>query len=172
MQAQPLTAADLERQLAAARARLAEIPGELSAAEAERDELYAAWLASKELVAEASRVLLGLSQRVQLGHEIIIVANRPEQRNRAEAEEAERRSRQAQAGLELARTEERAAVRAYNRASRRCHDLSAERGRLESRASAWERQVEALHGREEANRAQLVEARGWLTGLRARLAGA
>ena len=59
MQTQGQTAQEIERQLAAARARLDAIPGELAEAEAERDELHAAWLASKELVAAAGQVLLG-----------------------------------------------------------------------------------------------------------------
>jgi hypothetical protein len=66
MQAQTMTTQDLERQLAAARARLAEIPGELADAEAGRDRLHQGWMAAKEVVAEAARVLQGASGTAQV----------------------------------------------------------------------------------------------------------
>ena len=173
MQAQRQTAADLERQLAAARARLVEIPDELAEAEVERDRLYQGWLESKALVEEAGRVLLGVSDRLRLGaQEIITTGGVIEQRDRAGAEEAERRQRQARAGWELAREEEGTALLTYNRANQRCGDLLAERNRLEYSVSVWDRELAASHRREEATGAQLAEARGWLDRVRGRLAGA
>jgi hypothetical protein len=167
------TTADLERQLAAARARLAEIPGELAEAEVERDRLYEGWLASKALVEEAGRVLLGVSDRLRLGaEEIITTGGMIEQRDRAGAEEAERRQRQARAGWELAREEEGAALLSYNRANRRCGALLAERNRLEYHLSVWERELAATHRRDEAGAAQRAEARSWLDKVRTGLLGA
>ena len=169
----PQTAQDLERQLAAARERLVEIPGELAEAEAERDRLHGGWLASKELVEEAGRVLFGVGERVKLGNEEIIVRGvGPMLRDQPGAEEAHRRSRQAQAGLELAREEEGTALLAYQKANRRCHDLSEETNTLQDHVSVWERQVAAMRQHHEERGAELAEARGWLDRLRARVVGA
>ncbi len=173
MQAQPQTTQDLERQLAAARARLAQIPGELVEAVAARDRLYQGWLAAKELVAAAGRVYLEAGAVSNVAGEYVIHSGyRVEERDPEQARQAEQRSRQAHAGLDLAREEEGAAVRAYQRLNRRCGDLLAERNRLEYHVSVWERELAATHRREEATGAQLAEARGWLDRLRGVVAGA
>jgi hypothetical protein len=167
------TAQETEQALAAARARLAEIPDDLSAAEADRDQLYEGWLAAKVLVEEAGRVLLGVGERIRLGNEEILVRGvGPAMADRAGAEETERRQRQAQAGWELAREEEGTALLAYNRANIRCGDLSAERNTLEYHVSVWERELTATHRRQDARGGELAEARSWLDRLRGRVAGA
>jgi hypothetical protein len=173
MQAQTMTAAELEGALAAARARLDAIPGELAEAEAEAARLYEGWLQSKELVAAAGRVLLGASTVVQVAGEYIIRNGyQVEERDPEEARQAERRSRQAHAGLDLAREEEGAAVKAYQRLNQRCGALLAERNQLEYRVSVWERELARTQQRQEVRGVELAEARGWLDKVRTGLLGA
>ena len=106
------------------------------------------------------------------GEYVIHHGYRVEERDPEEARQAERRSRQARAGLDLAREEEAGALKAYQRLNRRCGDLLAERNRLEYLESVWTRQLAGTQQRHDARGVELAEARSWLDRVRTRVAGA
>ncbi len=163
------TAADLERQLAAARARLAEILADLAAAEAERAVRELARQEAERLANEAGAVVLRLGHSVDTGAALVIVAPVTQDLDPWQATDAQRAYEQAHAGWQLAREDLDVAHRAYQAANQRCGDLLNERGQLEYRVSVLEAEATRLGARDEQRQAHVAEARGWLDKLRARV---
>ncbi len=166
------TTQDLERHLAAARARLVEIPGELAEAEAGRDVREMARQQAERLVDEAGAVMLRLGRLTDVGQDVVLLRPVTEDLDPWQANDARRAYDQARAGWLLAREDHDTAHRAYQAANQRCGDLLNERGQLEYRVSVLEAEAARLGARDEQRQAHVAEARGWLNGLRARVAGA